>query len=187
MLKTLQHLLISLKIPAKVLIIAHAALIHQTSHRLFELTFLMFTHFQPLCSPGSLITLRLQTLVLLQTPSLISLRFLFLSTNKLLLRPNFLRHPVDCISSLCCSVLSRSVMSNSLQPYGLYPTSLLCPWGILQAIAKCIAMPSSKVSSRPRNRTLMSSALGGRFFTTSATWEPLTAVCPVPKTVLGAE
>ena len=85
LLKTLQLPLISLKIPVKVLTIAHAALIHQTSHYLFELVPLKLTRFQPLCSPGSLITLCLQTLVLLQAPSLISLRFLFLNTNKLLL------------------------------------------------------------------------------------------------------
>ena len=30
---------------------------------------------------------------------------------------------------LCCSVLSRSVVSDSLRPYGLQPTRLLCPWG----------------------------------------------------------
>ena len=29
----------------------------------------------------------------------------------------------------CCAVLSHSVVSNSLQPYGLYPTWLLCLWG----------------------------------------------------------
>ena len=29
---------------------------------------------------------------------------------------------------MCCAVLSRSVMSDSLQPHGLYPTRLLCPW-----------------------------------------------------------
>ena len=28
---------------------------------------------------------------------------------------------------LCCAVLSRSVVSDSLQPHG--PTRLLCPWG----------------------------------------------------------
>ena len=28
-----------------------------------------------------------------------------------------------------CAVLSHSVMSNSLQPHGLQPTRLLCPWG----------------------------------------------------------
>ena len=28
-----------------------------------------------------------------------------------------------------CAILSRSVMSDSLQPHGLQPTKLLCPWG----------------------------------------------------------
>ena len=32
-----------------------------------------------------------------------------------------------CIN-LCVCVLSRSVMSDSLQPHGLQPTRLLCPW-----------------------------------------------------------
>ena len=30
---------------------------------------------------------------------------------------------------LCCAVLSRSVVSDSLWPHGLQPTRLLCPWG----------------------------------------------------------
>ena len=30
---------------------------------------------------------------------------------------------------LCCAVLSRLVMSNSLQPHGLQPARLLSPWG----------------------------------------------------------
>ena len=30
---------------------------------------------------------------------------------------------------IMCAVLSRSVMSDSLQPHGLQPTRLLCPWG----------------------------------------------------------
>ena len=30
-----------------------------------------------------------------------------------------------------CAVLSRSVMSDSLQPHGLWPTRLFCPWGLL--------------------------------------------------------
>ena len=29
---------------------------------------------------------------------------------------------------LCICVLSHSVVSNSLQPHGLYPAKLLCPW-----------------------------------------------------------
>ena len=30
---------------------------------------------------------------------------------------------------LCCAVLSRSVVPDSLQPHGLQPAWLLCPWG----------------------------------------------------------
>ena len=32
-------------------------------------------------------------------------------------------------SPVLCAVLSRSVTSNSLQPHGLSPARLLCPWG----------------------------------------------------------
>ena len=34
----------------------------------------------------------------------------------------------DVHLGLCCVVLSCSVKSDSLQPQGLYPTKLLCPW-----------------------------------------------------------
>ena len=34
-------------------------------------------------------------------------------------------------SQLCCCMLNRSVESSSLQPRGLYPTRLLCPWDFL--------------------------------------------------------
>ena len=30
---------------------------------------------------------------------------------------------------MCCTVLSHSVLSNSLRLYGLKPARLLCPWG----------------------------------------------------------
>ena len=30
---------------------------------------------------------------------------------------------------MCCALLNYSVVSNSLQPHGLYPARLLCPWG----------------------------------------------------------
>ena len=33
------------------------------------------------------------------------------------------------LSPLCCAVLSCLVMSYSLQPHGLQPARLLCPWG----------------------------------------------------------
>ena len=34
-----------------------------------------------------------------------------------------------CLLSYLCSVLSRSVVSDSLWPHGLLPARLLCPWG----------------------------------------------------------
>jgi len=48
--------------------------------------------------------------------------------------------------------------------------------GILQVkILECVAMPSSRGSSQPRDQSpgssLVSPALAGRFFTTNTTWE----------------
>jgi len=59
-------------------------------------------------------------------------------------------------------------MSNSLQPYGLWPTRLLCSWD----------SPGKKHwNGLPYPPTsLMSPALAGGFFTTSIIWEAL-CVC----------
>ena len=37
-----------------------------------------------------------------------------------------LRHQIEFQT---CAVLSRSVVSDTLQPLGLQPARLLCPWG----------------------------------------------------------
>ena len=70
--------------------------------------------------------------------------------------------------------LSRSVLSDSSQPYGLQPTRLLCPQdspgkntgvgchGLLQGIF---------LTQGSNPESLMSPALTGEFFTTVATWE----------------
>ena len=66
--------------------------------------------------------------------------------------------------------VSHSVMTDSLQPYGLYPPG---PYvhGILQArIMEWVAIPFSRGSSQPRDWTQVSSS-AGRFFTIYATWE----------------
>ena len=56
---------------------------------------------------------------------------------------------------------SRSVMSDSLQPHGLYVH------GILQArILEWVAFPFSRESSQPRDRTQVF-RIAGRFFTSS--------------------
>ena len=66
----------------------------------------------------------------------------------------------------CCSVLSRSVMSYSLRPHGLYRV-----YGILQArILEWAAYPFSRGSSQPRKGTGIS-CIVGRFFTSWATRE----------------
>ena len=35
---------------------------------------------------------------------------------------------IEAVFELCVHVLSRSVVSDSLRPHGLWPTRLLCPW-----------------------------------------------------------
>ena len=53
--------------------------------------------------------------------------------------------------------LVASVMSDSVRPYGLQPTRLLCPWDSLEArVLEWVAMPFSRGSSPPRDRTYVS-------------------------------
>ena len=52
-------------------------------------------------------------------------------------------------SSNACLV--ASVMSDSLQPYGLQPTRLLCPWNSPGKILERVAISFSLGSSQPRN------------------------------------
>ena len=56
------------------------------------------------------------------------------------------RLKVECFAVLPCSV--ASVMSDSLQPHGLSPASLLSPWDFFRArILEWVATPSSRGSS----------------------------------------
>ena len=59
---------------------------------------------------------------------------------------------VTSLSGRCMSmcVLNHSVMSDSLRPCGLQPSRLLGPWGFPRS------MPSSRGSSRPRDRSCIS-------------------------------
>ena len=82
---------------------------------------------------------------------------------------------VRCVC-VCVCVCAHSVMSNSLQPYGLQPIRLLCPWdfqGKNTGVGCQGDLPSPGGSSQPRDQTgsLVSLALPCRFFTTSATWK----------------
>ena len=53
-------------------------------------------------------------------------------------------------------VLCGSVVSDSVRPHGLKPAKLLCPWILQARILEWVAMPSSRGSSRPRDRTCVS-------------------------------
>ena len=73
-----------------------------------------------------------------------------------------------------CSV--TSVMSNSLQPHGLQPARLLCPWGFSRQ-EYWSGLPCPPPGDLPHPGTeptsLMSPVLAGDFFTTSATWNAI--------------
>ena len=64
-----------------------------------------------------------------------------------------------------CESGSQSVMSNSLWPHGL-PS----PWILQARILEWVAIPFSRGSSQPRDRTQVSHSAGG-FFTSWATRE----------------
>ena len=73
-----------------------------------------------------------------------------------------------------CACEIISVMSDSLQPYGLSPTRLLCLWdspGKNNGV-RCHALLQGIFLTQGSNPCLfMSTALSGRFFTTSTSWE----------------
>ena len=73
--------------------------------------------------------------------------------------------------------LSRFSLPDSVRSYGLQPTTdrLYCPWIFQARILKGVAMPSSKGSFQPRDRTRVSCifCIAGRFFTTESPGEPL--------------
>ena len=49
-----------------------------------------------------------------------------------------------------------SVVSNSLQPYGSWPTRLLCPWDSPGKILEWVVMPSTRGSFLPRDQACIS-------------------------------
>ena len=106
---------------------------------------------------------------------------------ELLARPEIMmvNNPPTCIhsvlvQSLCfslsvylCSV--TAVMSDSLQPYGLKPTGLLCPWNSPDKImgVACHVLLQGILLIQGLNPSLLRYLhWQARFFTMSATWEP---------------
>ena len=79
-----------------------------------------------------------------------------------------------------CACKITSVVSSSLQPYGLWPTRPLCPWGLSRqeywSGFPCLPpgiLPHLGIESTP----LISPELAGGFFTTSVTWEAWLWAC----------
>ena len=67
-----------------------------------------------------------------------------------------------------------SVVSDSVQPYGVWPARFLCPWDFAgkNTGVGCHAPPPGDLPhSGIEPPSLVPPALAGRFFTTSATWE----------------
>jgi len=65
-------------------------------------------------------------------------------------------------------------MPDSLRPHGLQPARLLCPWEFPRQEywrGFPFPIPGDLPDPRIKVRSLMSPALAGGFFTTSATWE----------------
>ena len=75
----------------------------------------------------------------------------------------------SCLEGSC--VLSRSVMSDSFQPYGLWTASLLCPLDFSgkNTGVGCHFLLQGIFPTQDSNP--VSPALAGGFFTTSTTWE----------------
>ena len=65
-------------------------------------------------------------------------------------------------------------MSDSLQPYGLWPARLLSPWDSPGKNTGVDCCAFSRGSSQTRDR--MFPAVAGRFFTSSATWEVISSL-----------
>ena len=97
----------------------------------------------------------------------------------------FLRCLCVRLTYLCvCAYAVASVMTDSLQPHGLWAATLPVH-GILQArILEWDATPSSRGSSQPRDRTCMSYVSYIAGWITGATWEALTLLyssCVLPQ------
>ena len=91
------------------------------------------------------------------------------------------------IPSLYFGWCSCNVMSNSLRPYGLYPTRLLCSWDFPSKNTGVCCHFLLQGISTPRDWTWVS-CIASRFFTNWATWEGLTELyyqlkCSVQKNI----
>jgi len=72
---------------------------------------------------------------------------------------------------MCCAVLSHSVVSDSLWPHAwnVARQAPLSMWILQARILEWVAMPSSRGSSQPRDRTQVSHTADGFFTIWAAT------------------
>ena len=73
---------------------------------------------------------------------------------------HFVVFPFGDVDEHMSESASRSVMSDSLWPHGLQPAGLLYPWDSSARILEWVAIPFSKGSSQPRDRTQVSCFAG---------------------------
>ena len=81
----------------------------------------------------------------------------------------------------CCAVLSHSAESDSLQPRGLYPIRLLCPWDFSgkNIGVGCLSLLQGIFPTQDRTQV---SRIAGRFITIWATREARQGITKVNKT-----
>ena len=80
-------------------------------------------------------------------------------------------------SGSTCMLSCFSLVQNSVGPYGLQPSRLLCPWNSPGQNGQA-AVPFSRGSLQPKNWTQVSH-MAGRFFTSWATREAQAAMITV--------
>ena len=88
---------------------------------------------------------------------------------------------------LATSVLSHSVMSDSLRSHGLQPTRLLCPWdfpGKNIGMGSHALLQGTFLTQESNLCLLRLPELAGKFFTSSATWEALSKCVLVAQSCL---
>ena len=100
--------------------------------------------------------------------------------------PSLTLHFLSCriisLRELWSENATHSVVSGSLRPLGLWPTWLLCPWDSPGKNTRVVAIPFSRRSSQPRNRTWVY-RIASRFFTVWATRKAQRIICCICKCV----
>ena len=101
------------------------------------------------------------------------------------------RNVLECeLSSLSTNVfyslIHHSVVSDSLQPHGLEPTRLLCPWDSPgKSTGVQVAISFSRAYSQPRDGACLS-CIVGEFFTPEPTGKPFWAIASPSVQLLAA-